>query len=440
MPNTQKVRITIPEDIQLNENEAIQNILGNPPNWLLRWGITVVAFSVLGVLAMSWLIKYPDIIEAPIILTTEHPPIEVVARSNGNIQTLSIANETYIEKGQLLVELEHNATLSDIYELEVFLQKIITHNTYTPLPSFPKRLDVGKLQNSYSTLSQDYKSLRYFIKKDITTQQIAALQYQIEQTQLLNQSHIKQNEIYKQEVGYAEIHYKRQQALHEDGTISTVELENTAVSYLQHKRQLENLNTTIINNNLQIEQKKQQILELQSQKSNTLHEQYLVLRENAKRLLHEIQSWKQQYLVLAPIEGTVAFKEALSEQQYIAANDVLMTIIPNTFDNNIIGEAILPANGIGKVQKGLSTQIQLDNFPYQEYGTLAASVYEVALIPEDTEMGKVYRTTFELSDTLRTNYQKIIPFNQDMSGKARIITEDKRLAVRIFEKLWSMVV
>ena len=34
-----EILIHKPEDIQLNDQNEIDQILGNPPNWLLRWGI-----------------------------------------------------------------------------------------------------------------------------------------------------------------------------------------------------------------------------------------------------------------------------------------------------------------------------------------------------------------------------------------------------------------
>ena len=83
MPETKLIED--PNDIRLRENDEIQQILGNPPGWILRWGILLVFLSMIVFFALAWFIKYPDIIEAPMVLTTQNPPIRVVARSNGSI-------------------------------------------------------------------------------------------------------------------------------------------------------------------------------------------------------------------------------------------------------------------------------------------------------------------------------------------------------------------
>lgn len=55
-------------------HEDIQELLGNPPSWLVRWGISVFAGIIAVLIIGSSLFMYPQIIEAPITVTTEQPP------------------------------------------------------------------------------------------------------------------------------------------------------------------------------------------------------------------------------------------------------------------------------------------------------------------------------------------------------------------------------
>ena len=64
-------------------SEEVQDILGTPPRWLVRWGTTVIFIVVGLMLYMSWLVSYPDIVPAPIIITTPNFPSPVVSRSAG---------------------------------------------------------------------------------------------------------------------------------------------------------------------------------------------------------------------------------------------------------------------------------------------------------------------------------------------------------------------
>ena len=39
--------ITDPSDIQLTEQDQVQTILGKPPGWILKWGISFIFMTVL---------------------------------------------------------------------------------------------------------------------------------------------------------------------------------------------------------------------------------------------------------------------------------------------------------------------------------------------------------------------------------------------------------
>lgn len=67
-------------------HEAMQELLGNPPSWLVRWGISVFAGIIAILIIGSSLFRYPQIIEAPIVVTTEQPPTWVIAKSSGKIE------------------------------------------------------------------------------------------------------------------------------------------------------------------------------------------------------------------------------------------------------------------------------------------------------------------------------------------------------------------
>ena len=50
-------------------------------------------------------------------------------------------------------------------------------------------------------------------------------------------------------------------------------------------------------------------------------------------------------------------------------------------NTKIIGKAIVPMNGAGKVKAGQIAQIRLDGYNYQEYGALEAQVENISLVP-----------------------------------------------------------
>ena len=154
---------TRPEDIQLNESEAIKSILGNPPGWLLNWGISLVGIFVTALLFMSWIIKYPDIIPAQVVLTTENPPIRVVANNSGRLDEWLVKDQDYITKDAVIAKFYSTAKTQDIIQLEAFLTRLEPVNSLASLPrNLPTQLNLGELQAGFSTFSEAYKDLLYF--------------------------------------------------------------------------------------------------------------------------------------------------------------------------------------------------------------------------------------------------------------------------------------
>jgi multidrug efflux pump subunit AcrA (membrane-fusion protein) len=105
MPNL----ITNPEEISLNERQELVQFIGRPPSIFLRFGITAIATVVIMLLAMSYFIKYPDIVTAKVVLTTENPPIRMLAKTGGRVSDILIKNNQWVEKGQILCVLENTA-------------------------------------------------------------------------------------------------------------------------------------------------------------------------------------------------------------------------------------------------------------------------------------------------------------------------------------------
>ena len=61
------------DDIELR-SEEVQEILTEAPNWMIRWGSALFLALIVMLLAISWFLKYPDVIASEAIVTTEIPP------------------------------------------------------------------------------------------------------------------------------------------------------------------------------------------------------------------------------------------------------------------------------------------------------------------------------------------------------------------------------
>jgi multidrug efflux pump subunit AcrA (membrane-fusion protein) len=421
-----------PEDIALNEREEIMQFIGRPPSLYMRFGITAVACVVALLLALSYFIKYPDIVVAKVVLTTENPPVRMLAKTGGRVSDMLIKNNETVKAGQLLAVMDNTAKWQDVLALDKNLQEI------HPLSiQIPAQLNVGVLQNNYSTLCQNLKDYRYFLERNGVLQKINDHTAQITSLKALNENLLKQKAIQAQECTLAEKDLNRQKQLHTEGVISDAEFEKFNTQYLQQKRQIEASDAAFINNDMQIQQHNAQINDLSQSKNDLQNTKELTVLEDIRRLKSAIDEWKKTFLLTAPIAGTVTLSKIWSPQQNIGIGEEFLTIVPTppSGAGGIVCKAILPIAQSGKVKTGLTTTIRLDAFPYQQYGILRGAVGNIALVPQKED----YQLDIQLNADLTTSYGKILAFRQEMQGSANIITEDRRVVERLLDRFRDLM-
>ena len=126
----------------------------------------------------------------------------------------------------------------------------------------------------------------------------------------------------------------------------------------------------------------------------------------------------------------MSFNNLWKINQIINSGDKAFSIISNSREQTI-GKAKIPVAGSGKVKVGQRINIQLDGYPYLEYGFLTGCVTSVAKMPD----GDIYTATFELQNSQTTSYGKTIRQTGDLSGVGEIITDDLSVAERIIGPL-----
>ena len=78
------------DNIELR-SESVQDILTEPPHWMFRWGNTIIFLTLILILIMSYIIKYPEFVPAPIVVTSQNPPEKIEARSNSKIEKIFLS-------------------------------------------------------------------------------------------------------------------------------------------------------------------------------------------------------------------------------------------------------------------------------------------------------------------------------------------------------------
>ena len=425
-----------PKDIKIKEDQDIQQILGRPPGWILHWGITLVFFAVTILLIVSYIVKFPDIIPARIVLTTENPPVRVFTRAEGKLSELMVKNEEAVKENTLLAVMENTAKWKEVLQLEKFVDEIyeLSVKQISKL-KIPRGLNLGSLQNSFALFSRKMDEYVYFIEENNVHQKVKSTRNRIYHLRNLNKSLEKQKVTLSEVVELAQRQYKRSQDLLKEGARSQLDVDKTHTVFLERQRELEAIENQIINNNIEKESLKIKILDFEQGKDDQDVDQSLEIKEHIEQLKSAVKMWKQQYLIYAPIDGRVNLVKVWSRQHFFKAQEELLTIIPVSSAGKIIGKAVLSSAGAGKVKIDMPANIRLDGYPYQEFGAIEGSVKNISGVPENGQ----YLLEIEVPKDLRTTYEKTIEFRQEMTGVANIITEDRRILERILDRIWSLL-
>lgn len=435
MPRKQAL-IENPEEITLTEQDEIQEILGHPPGWILRWGITVILFVVAMLLVLSWVVKYPDVIPASIELTTENPVIPLVARQSGKLSLLLVQDQEKVDSGQVLAILENPANYVHIQQLAAMLDQTDQLEEAAILDlNWPKNLDLGPLQSTYASFTQKLSDYAFFGEQRAVYRKIRSLREQKENLFNLNKSLERQRGTLQEEKNLAQTKLERDQELLKSGAVSKEDVERSKAAVLQYDRQLENLTTQVLNNEVRIENLEVQIIDLQQRRKEDQNFKELSIQEHLDRLKGDLDAWRQEYALIAPVDGQVVMSTIWSPQQPVAAGTEVMLIVPEEGTGAKFGRGELPIAGSGKVEEGFDVNISLAGYPSQEFGQLRGTVKKIAPVPLNKA---TYLVEISLPDPLITTYKDTIPFSPQLSGTAEIITEDRRLIERFLDKIWDL--
>ena len=430
----------MPED-QVNKieirSEEIQDILGQVPHWIVRWGTIVILFTVLVLLAGSWLFRYPDIKRAEIIVTTENPPAPLLARTNGQIERFFVTDSQYVKSGTHLAVIENPASYSDVISLRFDIEEIrttITRMEEAEAVALNYNYTLGEIQSAYAEFVNRYQEFFQFLDLDYHAKTIRSKQEEIRRYQELSDRQERQSSILKQDYELSRRQYSRDSTIFAQGLSAEADIERSLQAKLQKQLRYEESNAKLSETEILISQLNQEVLDLELKARDEKEQKQADIRESFENLTAQIDIWDQKYLLEAPIEGIVALTSFDSETQNVRTGDRVITIVPSD-EGEIIGKIKLPVEGSGKVKIDQQVNIQFANFPHLEYGMVRGKIRSISQVPDD----EIYIVEVELPDTLKTYYGIEIPFNQEMQGRAEIITENRRLIERIFSPIRSML-
>lgn len=417
-------------------SEDVQEILGTPPSALVRWGTSIVLICFAFLLFTAYIMRYPDVIGAKVVLTTAVPPVDVVARTDGYIAKMLARDKARVRQNDLLVVLQSTANYQHVLTLDTLVERwqVMSLDSFQLIQP-PRGLELGDIQADYSDFVQNLEQFKFGLqtKTQSVRAGIGSIRQQIAQLERSIGFDRKALERLRNLITRAQDYFNNQETLFRQELISRADYERERQKVVELERQYDQLEEKILRTQNEITGLRKSINDTSFSNEESSVSSSTRLFNSLGALGNSIGRWKQTFLLVAPIDGRVSLNaQYFSEKQYVRQGDQVVVIVPPQSDK-IVGRISLPVAGSGKVKPGQRVIIKLDSYPYHEFGTLQGLVVSKSLVPKDD----LYAILIALPNGLQTSYKRDIPFEQQLQGKAEIVTEDRGFLERISEQVFA---
>ncbi len=128
----------------------------------------------------------------------------------------------------------------------------------------------------------------------------------------------------------------------------------------------------------------------------------------------------------SPVAGTVLSSNVVNIGKVIQSGETVAEIAPQGAP--LVLSAILPDQEAGFVKKGMTAQVKLDAYSYQDYGIIPGKVISVSADTKtDEKLGAVYRVEIELERNYVTEEHQKILFKPGQTATADIVIRQQRI-------------
>ena len=430
------------ENLQTEENnprrfqrsEMVQEIVSGTPGFLVRYGILFFLFVIILLAVACWFIQYPDVVNSNAKLTSLNAPKEVKTKTAGKLVKLNAVEDKFVKQNDVLGFVESSADHNEVIMLSTTtdtLQALIKNNKTESIPKYLSRSfqNLGEVQQDYQNFIQSFILFKQYLSSGYFLQRKKMLLGDITYLEKLHFNLLQQKGLNTEDFDLSQKTFNANQSLNNDKVISDFEYRNEKSKLIGKKLTLPQISSAIISNESSRHEKQKEILQLE----NDIAQQKGRFSQALNTLKSQLDEWKNKYLLIAPIDGKIAFAAFLQENQQLQSNQTICFINPE--NTQYYAEVYIRQANLGKVRTGQEVLLKFPSYPFPEFGSVKGKIDFISNIPTDSG----YIAKVSLPAGLKTNYNKELQFRDGLLAQGEIITKNMRLLERFYYNIIKQV-
>lgn len=412
----------------------IEEIISNKLPVIVRWGTLYFLLILLLLTLICWFIQYPDIITTSAKLTSINSPKELKTKTTGKLIKLTAVEGKFVQQNQLLGFMESTANPQEVMMLSAIadtLQGLLQNNRSEQISKYLSEpfQHLGEVQQSYQNFIQSFIVFNQYLSSGYFLQRKKMLQGDVSYLVKLHSNLLQQKMLNTEDVQLSQQTFNANESLIKDKVISDLDYRNEKSKLIGKKLTLPQIGSAIISNESAQHEKQKEILQLE----NDIAQQKGIFSQALNTLKAQLGEWKNKYVLLAPVNGTIAFASFIQENQQLQINQTICFVNPE--NTKYYAEVYIPQANFGKVQMGQEVLLKFSAYPFQEYGSVKGSIDFISHIPTDSG----YLAKVSLPNGLKTSYDKQVQFRDGLLAQGEVITKDMRLLQRFYYSIVKQV-
>ena len=417
----------------MNEKKAeeIEEIIGNPPSWLLSYGTAIVILATMVLVILGWVLEFPEKVRSDIEIVTIEPPTQLYINKSNYLAQLLVGHQDTVKKGDYIAIMEHDAAFDDILKLEEQCDQLMEFGEQD-LKSFNLKDNYklgSKVADAYFDLLESIRTIDLKDKNKSTDKRalrrIKRQKYPLEKTLKILQE--KDLQIARKNISLAKQKIQKEEpSTNKNATKAEKDLLKAEEQLSTLLKRIEDVKKEIADLNLDI-------FKLEYGEDTNTELAYQKFNRSLYKVLEEINNWKTEHIYSAPIDGVVSLsntKVYASKRPFLRRDDLLVTILNHRkLSKPLLGKILLDAKSYSMVSEGQTVLLQLDGYPIADFEKLKTVVYKKSALGMDN----VYEVEILIKEEELN--RRGISFVYAMKGNAEILTKEYNIWQRIISKI-----